>query len=346
VQGAERRVAVAHRVDQDAHAHQVVDVGEVAAADDHLLVDRVVVLRPAGDGGLDLRAAQVGADLLAHDREVLLAGGGALGHQVHDLVVHLRVERLEGQVLQLPLDRVHAQPVGQRGVDLQRLAGLLLGRRRRHELPGAGVVQPVGELDDEHPDVARHRDDHLAHRLGLRRVAVGDLVELGHAVDEHRDLGPVLGAQLLQRVRGVLDRVVQQRRGERRRRHAELGQDRRHRDRVRDVRVAALAQLPAVRLLRGRVRALEQAQVGLGVVGPDGLQQRLDHRRLAAHRASLPEPRQARAHPARGTRARGRLRPRATGSRGPDLVRHARLLTCRVTPGWCHRPPGTGGTDR
>jgi hypothetical protein len=28
-------------------------------------------------------------------------------------------------------------------------------------------VQPVGELDDEHPDVTRHRDDHLADRLGL-----------------------------------------------------------------------------------------------------------------------------------------------------------------------------------
>ena len=42
-------IAVAHLVAQDAHADQVVDVVEVAALDDHLLVDRPVVLGPALD---------------------------------------------------------------------------------------------------------------------------------------------------------------------------------------------------------------------------------------------------------------------------------------------------------
>ena len=54
VDDAERAVAVAVLVDEDADADEVVDVGEVAAADDHLLVDRVVVLRAAGDLGVDL----------------------------------------------------------------------------------------------------------------------------------------------------------------------------------------------------------------------------------------------------------------------------------------------------
>ncbi len=49
VDHAERGVAVAVVLDQDADADQVVDVGELAAAHDHLLVDRVVVLGPAGD---------------------------------------------------------------------------------------------------------------------------------------------------------------------------------------------------------------------------------------------------------------------------------------------------------
>ena len=75
---------------------------------------------------LILAAAQVGLDLLADAGEVLLAGRGALGDQAHDLVVHLGVEGREGQVLQLPLDGVHAEPVGQRRVDLERLAGLAL----------------------------------------------------------------------------------------------------------------------------------------------------------------------------------------------------------------------------
>ena len=62
VDHAEHRVAVADRVDEDPDADQVVDVGEVAAAHDHLLVDGVVVLRSTGDRRLDLRVAQVALD--------------------------------------------------------------------------------------------------------------------------------------------------------------------------------------------------------------------------------------------------------------------------------------------
>src|SRR5690606_41577448 len=61
---------------------------------------------PICDRGLDLGAAQVGLDLALDHPEVLLAGGRSLRHQVHDLVVHLGVQGLEGEVLQLPLDRV------------------------------------------------------------------------------------------------------------------------------------------------------------------------------------------------------------------------------------------------
>ncbi len=289
VQGAEDGVAVADALDQDAHGHQVVDVGEVAAPHHHLLVDGVVVLRPPGDGRLDLGRAQVVADLVAHLVELLLARRRAVGHEPDDLVVDPGVEGRERQVLELPLDRVHAEPVGQRRVDLERLARLALGRGLRDVLPGAGVVQPVGQLDHQDADVARHRDHHLADGLGLGRLAVGDLVELGDAVDQAGDLVAELGPQLVEGVVGVLDGVVQQRGRQRRHGHAELGQDRGHRHRVGDVRVAALAPLAAVGALGDDVRALERGDVGLGVVGPHRAQQRLDHRRGAAGRGPRAE---------------------------------------------------------
>ena len=338
VQRAERRVAVADRVDEHADTDEVVDVREVAAAHDHLLVDRVVVLRPARDRGLDLGLAQVGADLLPHGREVLLACGCAFRDQVHDLVVDLGVERREREVLELPLDRVHAEAVGQRRVDLERLAGLLLRRRRRDELPGAGVVQAVRELDDQHPDVARHRHDHLADGLGLRGVAVGDLVQLGHAVDEHRDLGPELAAQLVERVVGVLDRVVHERRGQRRRRHAELGQDRRDGDRVRDVRVAALAQLAAVRLLGDDVRLLDDREIGLRVVGAGGLQHRLERGERCT--AARTEPTQTRPHAAGRARPAGRRGRVDAGLGRADVLGHR---TPSLGRGVSLRPRGAPG---
>ena len=49
VQGAEYCVTVLDSVDDDPHRHQVVDVVELVAAHDHLLVNRVVVLGATGD---------------------------------------------------------------------------------------------------------------------------------------------------------------------------------------------------------------------------------------------------------------------------------------------------------
>ena len=48
-----------------------------------------------------------------------------LGDQMLDLRVLARMQRGEGEVFQFPLDRVDTQAVSQRGVDLERLAGLL-----------------------------------------------------------------------------------------------------------------------------------------------------------------------------------------------------------------------------
>ncbi len=49
----DRRVAVADLVAQDANADQVVDIVEVLTLDDHLLVDRPVVLRATLDDRVD-----------------------------------------------------------------------------------------------------------------------------------------------------------------------------------------------------------------------------------------------------------------------------------------------------
>ena len=230
--------------------------------------------------------------------QVFVPTGRAVADQAHDLVVDLGIERREREVLELPLDGVHAQPVRQRGIDFQRLARLVLLLGDGQEPPGTRVVQPVGELDDEHPDVARHRHDHLADGLGLRGLAVLHLVELGHPVDEGRDLLTEVGPHLLEGVGGVLDGVVQQRRAQRHRRHAELGEDRGHREGMGDVGVAALAPLPAVVQLGLFVRPLDDLEVGLGMGAPDGAEQRFEHR--IGERALGAQARQAGADPPPG----------------------------------------------
>jgi hypothetical protein len=118
VDHADGAVAVLYRPDDDAHRGEVVDLVELAPLLGHLRVDRVEVLGAAGDLGVDAELLE----LLAHVRgglvDVALAFGALLGDQSLDLVVLARVQGLERQVLELPLDRVDAEPVRDRRVDV------------------------------------------------------------------------------------------------------------------------------------------------------------------------------------------------------------------------------------
>ena len=292
-------IAVADLVAQDADADQVVDVVEVAALDDHLLVDRPIVLGPALDHRLDLRRVErvddLGADLL----QVGVAGRCAPGDQPNDLLVLLGVQDRERQVLQLPLDARHPQPMCQGRNDFQRLAGLAGLLLRRQEPHGAHVVQPVGDLDHQHPRVAGHGGDHLADSLALGGAAQHHPVQLGDAVDEVGHLLAELLAQSLDGVAGVLDGVVQQRGHQSGGVHAQFGQDVGDGQRVGDVRVAGMAQLGGVLLVGDLEGALQQLQVRLGIDLAVHRDQRLEHRIEGAALGGHP-PGQPRADPPRG----------------------------------------------
>ncbi len=121
----------------------------------------------------------------------------------------------ERQVEQFLIQVVQSQPVRDRRIDLDGLGGdprLLVGGDR---VERAHVVQPVRELDQDDAQVLRHREQHLAEVLGLRRFARREfeLVELRNAVDQvgHGRAEAILDLRF--RDRGVLHHVMQQRGG-------------------------------------------------------------------------------------------------------------------------------------
>ena len=273
--------------DDDPDGDQVVDVVELLAADHHLLVDRPQVLRPPGDVGLDPHLGQPLAHVHEHLLEILLTLRRPGRHHLLDLGVALRVQRRERQVLELPPHLLHAEPVRQRRVHVE---GLLRGapllplghhRQRPH------VVQPVGQLDQQHPPVVGHRDEHLADGRGLLGLLGVELqpVQLRDPVDHPGHPVAELRSDVLQRQPGVLHRVVQQRR-----RHGllvepQLGHDGRHGHRVRDVGLARPPELPLVRPARGPARLDDRRGVVLRPVGDELGQQR---RQQVGQRLRLP----------------------------------------------------------
>ena len=192
----------------------------------------------------------------------------------------------EGEVLELPLDRVDAEPVGERGEDLERLLRLLLLLRLRHRADRAHVVEPVGELDQDDPDVLGHRDHHLAVVLGLAVVAAleGDAGQLRNAVDQLADLLAELIPHLVERRARVLDGVVQERGAERRRVEAHARADLGDADRVDDEVLPGGPALVGVAVAGEHERLLDEPAVDLlgGLVGV-----LLDHREQVGEQHAL-----------------------------------------------------------
>ena len=214
-----------------------------------------------------------------HPLEILLPLRRPGRHHLLDLGVPLRVQRGEGEVLQLPAHLLDAEAVGQWRVDveglLRRATLLPLG----HDSERAHVVQPVGQLDQQNAPVVSHGDEHLANGRRLLCLLGVELeaVQLGHPVD---NAGHPLAEVLLnglEREPGVLDGVVQQGGGHGLRIEPQLGHDRRHGDRVRDVGLARAPELALVRPGGGPTRRHDHGRVVLGAVagelGQEGGQQ-------------------------------------------------------------------------
>ena len=132
-------------------------------------------------------------------------------------LVGFRLEVLERQLLELVLDLAHAEPVGDRGVDVARLLRDLDAPLLRQVVQRPHVVEPVGELDEDDADVVDHRQQHLAEVLRLPLLAgrERDGAELGDPFDDVGDVGAEQLLDALDRRLGVFDDVVEQPGGDR-----------------------------------------------------------------------------------------------------------------------------------
>ncbi len=160
---------------QIAHHHaEPEDIGQLLETDRlalHLGPDRKRLLAPA----IDPRGQPVPAKILvelAFDLADQIAV--ALGQRIEPLHHHrigVRVEGAEREFLEFLAHFLHAHAPRKRRIDVERLLGDALARRRRHEFQRAHVVQAVGQLDQQHADVVRNREQQLAQVFGLFGLA-------------------------------------------------------------------------------------------------------------------------------------------------------------------------------
>ena len=272
VDDAERGVGVLHRIGDDADRDQVVDLLELDLLPFELEEDAVEAL----DAAVDLAHRHLGLGQLLRDRPLQL-----LDHALGDapLVLDLGLERLVGDrlegaergLLELVLHLAHPQPVGDRGVDVERLLGDAPLALVRQVVDRPHVVLAIGELDEDDADVVHHRQQHLAEVLGLAGLARGerDGPDLGHPLDDVGDLGPEQLLDAADGGEGVLDDVVEQAGGNGDDVQPHVGQQTGHFQGVHQVGLAGVADLALVLEGREDVRPPQQLDVGVRGIGAD-----------------------------------------------------------------------------
>ncbi len=248
VHHAQGAVAGIHVVDDDADGEDVEHFLERVVLVAHLAVDAVQPLLASGDAPDDACGLHARADRLldiAHGLAAVAAG------TVHRAFQYGRAPRVLGgkaEGLQFAAHGVHAQALRDGGVDLEGFLGDAAALVRAHHAQGAHVVQAVGQLDQDHPDIAGDRQHHLAEVLRLRlglglELQVG---ELGDAVHQLRDLLAELGVDAVLAGGGVLHHVMQDGGADRLVVHPHLGHGAGHGQGVIDVGFAGLAGLAFV----------------------------------------------------------------------------------------------------
>ncbi len=179
-------------------------------------------------------------------------------------LVGFRIEFAERQIFELLAHLLHAHAAGERRIDVERLLGGAAARLGRLVRQRAHIVQPVGELDQQHPHVVGDGEQKLAQVLGLLGL-LGDEIEplqLGQALDQKPDLVAEQAIDLGAGGVGILDGVVQQRRRDGGVVELELGEDRGDFERMRDIGIAGGPLLLAMRLHGVDIGAVEQVLVG------------------------------------------------------------------------------------
>ena len=168
--------------------------------------------------------------------------------------------------------------MGDGGVNLHGLQRLLLLLLRGLVFHGPHIVEPVGNLDENDPDVLAHGDEHFPQILHLL-IFLGGVLDAGQLADPLHQVGNGGGEEpghvgVLRR--GVLNDVVKQGglngfRVQLQFLRHNLG----HCQRMDDIGLAALALLTLVALVGVFKCGADMPQVGGGVISPDGFFQQL-----------------------------------------------------------------------
>ncbi len=212
VNHTQRVIAILNCRRHYANCDQIVDLFKRFLPLNHLAIDRIKMLGASCDLNLHSIISKSLGQHLAQIFDIDFTFGTRQIDSFHQITVDVRLDVLQRQVFQFPFDLRHSESMRQRRINIARFGcndDLLLVRQ---VFQRAHIVQPVGEFDQDHANIIRHRNQHFAEIISLVFGPAFHLImpELGHAVYESSDFRRKLARQLVNADVAVFYDIVQQ----------------------------------------------------------------------------------------------------------------------------------------
>ena len=131
---------------------------------------------------------------------------------LYQVVINIRLHITEGQILQFPFNGIDTEAMCQRRINLQCFPGNRLLLMHRHIFHRAHIMQTVGQLNQYHADIARHRQKHFAivFNLAVFLGNIFDFAQLGNAVYQIGNHSTELFLDIFQLVIRILHHIMQE----------------------------------------------------------------------------------------------------------------------------------------
>src|SRR3989344_1068266 len=188
---AERGVTVGDSRDNDAEGKDVIYLGDVPVFAFEFAEEAVnAFYARLGAENAHAGFSKLAFRILRQFLEAFLVLVLALLEEVERLFVFVRIGERERGVFELRLHDAHAEPVGDRRINFQRLHRDAFSLMFWHVFQGLRVMQTVHELDDEDADVFCGRGEEFAQgfRMPLH-PAIAKRTEFGHSPYEGKHIG-------------------------------------------------------------------------------------------------------------------------------------------------------------
>ncbi len=184
---AERGITVLHRIHDDAHREEIVNLVHGLVLVHHLPVYAEEMFDASLNLRLYVRLFHIFGDFPDYLRDELLPLCLSLVYLTDKIVKDVGHVIFKRQIVQLRLYSRYAEPLGDGRVNIHRLLGFLPLLLRSHKLESSHIVQAVGELNKDDPYILRHGEEHLSQILRLKLKLIGGIrksAQLCDAVDQ------------------------------------------------------------------------------------------------------------------------------------------------------------------